>query len=104
MCPILLPFLDVVVTNIRTIVRSVVPVQEEVLRSGSVETLARLVWEGADHPITPAAVHAVANLAANSKQAQHELVEAGQSHRLGTYDKVDCSLLQLTAVDCSWLR
>lgn len=51
--------------------------QEEVLKSGWVETLGRLLWEGPDHPITPAAVHAVANLAANSKAAQHQLVEAG---------------------------
>ena len=49
------------------------------LSSGSLETLARLIWEGPDHPITPAAVHAMANLAANSKQAQHELGEGGQS-------------------------
>lgn len=48
------------------------------LGSDAVEGLTRLVWEGPDHPITPAALHAIANLAADNKQAQDALREAGR--------------------------
>ncbi len=47
------------------------------LSNDAVEGLTRLVWEGPDHPITPAALHAIANLAADNKQAQDALREAG---------------------------
>ena len=47
------------------------------LSNDAVEGLTRLVWEGPDHPITPAALHAIANLAADNKQAQDVLREAG---------------------------
>ena len=53
-------------------------VQAQVLSSDAVEGLTRLAWEGPDHPITPAALHAIANLAAGNKQAQDALREAGQ--------------------------
>lgn len=52
--------------------------QAQVLSNDAVEGLTRLVWEGPDHPITPAALHAIANLAADNKQAQDALREAGR--------------------------
>ena len=48
------------------------------MSNDAVEGLTRLVWEGPDHPITPAALHAIANLAADNKQAQDALREAGK--------------------------
>lgn len=53
-------------------------VQAQVVSNDAVEGLTRLVWEGPDHPITPAALHAIANLAADNKQAQDALREAGR--------------------------
>lgn len=47
------------------------------LSGDAVGELTRLVWEGSDHPITPAALHAIANLAVDNKQAQDALREAG---------------------------
>lgn len=58
--------------------------QAQVLSNDAVEGLTRLVWEGPDHPITPAALHAIANLAADNKQAQDALREAGRHHHSST--------------------
>lgn len=55
--------------------------QAQVVSNDAVEGLTRLVWEGPDHSITPAALHAIANLAADNKQAQDALREAGR-HQL----------------------
>jgi hypothetical protein len=63
--------------------------QAQVLSNDAVEGLTRLVWEGPDHPITPAALHAIANLAADNKQAQDALREAGMATALTT----QCSCL-----------
>jgi len=60
-----------------------------VLSNDAVEGLTRLVWEGPDHPITPAALHAIANLAADNKQAQDALREAGMATALS----IQCSCL-----------
>ncbi len=63
--------------------------QAQVLGNDAVEGLTRLVWEGPDHPITPAALHAIANLAADNKQAQDAIREAGMATALSS----QCSCL-----------